>query len=245
MFRYCLIIEYNGEKFSGWQRQPDRPSVQQALEEAIKKFSGEEVKAYAAGRTDAGVHARGQVVHFDLTKQWEGFRIGEALNYHLRTYRIAIISAKAVSRDFEARFSAKMRHYEYIILNRRTPAALDYGFVWHVPIKLDVKAMHEAGQLLVGQHDFTTFRAAECQAKSPIKTIDSVSVSQTEEYIKIKISALSFLHHQVRSITGSLKMVGAGKWNAQNLEEALKAKDRKRCAMLAPSCGLYLIGVDY
>ena len=245
MFRYCLTIEYNGERFSGWQYQPDRPSVQQALEEAIESFSGEKVKTQAAGRTDAGVHAKGQVVHFDLSKNWDSFRIGEALNYHLREHRIAIINSKAVDQDFEARFSAKMRHYEYIILNRRAPAVLDFGLVWHVPKLLDVEKMHQAAQILLGRHDFTTFRATECQAKSPIRTIDRIEVFQCEEYIKVQVSALSFLHHQVRSIVGSLKLVGAGKWSVNEFKNALEAKDRKRCGTQAPANGLYLIGVDY
>ncbi len=245
MFRYCLIVEYNGAKFSGWQKQPNQPTVQNAFEIAIEKFSGEKVNVQASGRTDAGVHARGQVVHFDLKKQWEAFRIGEALNYHLRIHQIVIISSKAVDQDFEARFSAKQRHYEYIILNRRTPPALDLGLVWHVPKPLDVEKMNKSAKHFLGKHDFTTFRSVECQANSPIRTIDRFEVIKQGDNILFQVSALSFLHHQVRSLVGTLKLVGEGKWSENDLIKALEAKDRTACGTQAPACGLYLTSVDY
>ncbi len=245
MFRYCLTIEYNGAGFSGWQFQPDRPSIQGALEEAIYKFSSEQVKVQAAGRTDAGVHARGQVVHFDLKKNWQAFRIAEALNYHLRPNKIVVLNAREVDEEFNARFSAKKRYYEYIILNRRAPPALDLGLVWHVIPKLDVKKMQRGAKIFIGKHDFSTFRASECQAKSPIKTIDEFGVFAKGEYIYFNVSAPSFLHHQVRSLVGSLKMVGEGKWSINDLENALKAKDRKACGAQAPASGLYLTKVEY
>ncbi len=245
MFRYCLTIEYKGTGFCGWQRQPNLPSIQGSLEEAIKKFSSENVKVQAAGRTDAGVHARGQVVHFDLQKKWDSFRISEALNYHLRPLNIVVLKAKSVKSDFNARFSAVKRHYEYIILNRRPPPCLERDLVWHVAKKLDIEKMAEAAKMVEGLHDFTTFRSLECQAKSPIKTIDSFTISRKNDHIYFRISAPSFLHHQVRSLVGSLKMVGEGKWTIDDFAMAFAAKDRKACAALAPSCGLYLMKVDY
>ena len=245
MFRYRINIEYDGTDYSGWQRQPDQPSLQQAIEEAIEKFSGENVNIQAAGRTDAGVHARGQVAHFDLCKEWDAFRIGEALNYHLRAHRIVIISSSSVGDDFEARFSATMRHYEYLILNRRAPAAVEHGLMWHVPVLLDEKVMQDAAQKTVGKHDFTTFRATECQAKSPVKTIDRFDVRREGERLVVEVSARSFLHHQVRSLVGSLKLVGEGKWSIDDYEGALAAKERARCGTQAPATGLYLVKVDY
>lgn len=245
MPRYRLTIEYDGTPFFGWQRQLDHPSVQQALEEAIEAFSGEKVTTQAAGRTDSGVHALGQVAHFDLSREWDPFRIGEALNYHLKRNPVAIIKSEAVGDDFEARFSAKARHYEYRILNRRARAALEHKRVWHVSTQLDVDAMHMAAQTILGQHDFTTFRAAECQAKSPIRTLDKLDVFRQADHVVITASARSFLHHQVRSITGSLKLVGAGKWSPRDFRKALDAKDRARCGALAPPAGLYLVKVDY
>jgi len=245
MPRFKLTIEYDGTGFAGWQRQPDQPSVQQSLEEAIAGFSGEKVTTQAAGRTDAGVHARGQVAHFDLVRQWDAFRVGQALNYHLKPAPIAIVECHEVGVDFEARFSAKKRYYQYIILNRRARPTLELNRVWHVPVPLDADLMHEAAQCLVGKHDFTTFRAAECQAKSPVKTLNEISVTRHSEHIFITLSALSFLHHQVRSFAGSLKMVGEGKWLANDLKNALKAKDRSWCGAMAPAAGLYLSRVDY
>lgn len=245
MPRYKLTLEYDGSPFKGWQRQADQPSVQQALEEAIERFAGERVTTQAAGRTDSGVHALGQVVHFDLEKPRDPFRIREALNYHLRPDPIAVLEAEAVGDDFEARFSAIARHYEYRILNRRAPSALEAGRVWHVPVPLDAEAMHQAAQMILGRHDFTTFRAAECQANSPVRTLDHFAVRREVEHIVVTASARSFLHHQVRSMVGSLKLVGEGKWSPADFRAALDAADRSRCGALAPSDGLYLTRVDY
>jgi tRNA pseudouridine38-40 synthase len=245
MPRYKLTLEYDGSPFKGWQRQTDQPSVQQALEEAIERFTGERVTTQAAGRTDSGVHALGQVVHFDLAGPRDPFRLREALNYHLRPAPVVVLEAEAVGEDFEARFSALARHYEYRILNRRAPAALEARRVWHVPTPLDAEAMHAAAQGILGQHDFTTFRAAECQAKSPIKTLDHFAVRREIDHIVVTARARSFLHHQVRSMVGSLKLVGEGKWSPDDFRAALDAADRSRCGALAPSAGLYLTKVDY
>ncbi len=245
MARFKLTIEYDGTSFSGWQRQKDRMSVQQALEDAIERFSGERVTTQAAGRTDAGVHALGQVAHFDLSKDWDAFRVREALNYHLRPHAVAVVECETVGADFEARFSAKARHYEYRILNRRAPAAIERNQVWHVPTPLNAARMHKAAQLILGLHDFTTFRSSECQAKSPMRTLDVFDVRGDGEVIAITASARSFLHHQVRSMVGSLKLVGEGKWSPADFRAALDAADRSRCGGMAPSSGLYLTGVDY
>lgn len=245
MPRYRLTLEYDGTPFCGWQRQVGAPSVQEALEAAIAGFSAEKVVTQAAGRTDAGVHALGQVAHFDLANPRDPFRIGEALNFHLKPLPVAVIDVTEVPESFEARFSAIARHYEYRILTRRGRPALEEKRVWHVPFALDAEAMDHAAQALVGQHDFTTFRAAECQAKSPVKTLDRLDVRQEGSHLVISASARSFLHHQVRSIVGSLKLVGQGKWNAHHLEKVLKARDRSLCGPLAPPCGLYLVRVDY
>lgn len=245
MHRYCLTIEYDGTPFHGWQRQNTHASVQQCIEEAIASFSGETVNTQAAGRTDAGVHALGQVAHFDLTKQWDPFRVQEALNYHLKAHPISILDVVAVGMDFEARFSALARHYEYRILNRRPRPAVERHHVWHVPKPLDAESMHVAAQLLLGVHDFTTFRSAACESKSPVKSIDRCDVRRELDHIIVNVSARSFLHHQVRSITGSLKMVGEGKWTPQDFGAALDAKQRARCGPQAPASGLYLTHVDY
>lgn len=220
-------------------------SVQQALEEAVERFCGELPVTQAAGRTDAGVHAFGQVVHFDLSVPKDPFRIREALNYHLRPHPVAVLLAEAVSDDFEARFSAVARHYEYRILNRRARPALEDGRVWHVPVPLDADAMHAAAQLILGRHDFTTFRSAECQANSPVRTLDLLDVMGQGETIVVACKARSFLHHQVRSMVGSLKLVGDGKWRPREFRAALDARDRSRCGPLAPAAGLYLVRVDY
>ena len=245
MPRYRLTLEYDGTPYVGWQRQPDRPSVQQSLETAINGFSGEHVDVQAAGRTDAGVHAFGQVAHFDLERQWDAFRVGQAINFHLKPQPIVVIACEMVDERFQARFSALSRHYIYKILNRRARPTLQLNRVWHVPVELDAEMMHEAAQVLVGEHDFTTFRAAECQSKSPVKTLDKIQVDNIGEEIFVRVSAKSFLHHQVRSITGSLKMVGEGKWGTKDLENALNAKERSWCAPMAPAAGLYLVSVDY
>jgi tRNA pseudouridine38-40 synthase len=243
--RYRLTLEYDGTPFCGWQRQADRLSVQQALEEAIERFSGELAVTQAAGRTDAGVHALGQVVHVDLSRDWKPFRVSEALNYHLKPHPIAVLKAEAVPDSFEARFSATARHYEYRILNRRARPALEDHRVWHVPVPLDADAMHAAAQFAIGKHDFSTFRAAECQAKTPVKTLDRLAVSRLADTIVVAASARSFLHHQVRSMVGSLKLVGEGRWSPSDFKDALDAADRSRCGPMAPPDGLYLVRVDY
>ena len=245
MPRYKLTIEYDGRPFCGWQRQAHDLSVQQVLEEAIARFSGETVTTQAAGRTDAGVHALGQVVSFDLSRAWDPFKIREALNFHTKPHPVAIVECAAVDDAFEARFSATARHYEYRILNRRARPALEAGRVWHVPVVLDADAMHAAAKLILGRHDFTTFRASECQANSPIRTLEQFDVSRQAEMIVVTAKARSFLHSQVRSMVGSLKLVGDGKWHPRDFRAALDAVDRARCGPLAPPDGLYLTGVSY
>ena len=245
MPRYRLTLEYDGSPFCGWQRQAGDLSVQQVLEEAIERFSGERAVTQAAGRTDAGVHALGQVVTFDLERGWDPFRVREALNFHTKPHPVAVVACEAVDEAFEARFSAKARAYEYRILNRRARPALDAHRVWHVAVPLDAQAMHAAAQLILGRHDFTTFRAAECQAKSPEKTLDLLDVSRQAEMIVVTAKARSFLHSQVRSMVGSLKLVGEGKWLPRDFRAALDARNRARCGPLAPPDGLYLTKVDY
>jgi tRNA pseudouridine38-40 synthase len=245
MPRYRLTVEYDGRPFVGWQRQDNGPSVQGALEDAIEKFSGLRVTVTGAGRTDAGVHAKGQVAHFDLEKDFVPDKVRDALNHFLRPQPVVVLEAGLAAVDFHARFSATKRHYLYRILNRRSPPALDAGFVWHVSTSLDAEAMHRAAQALVGQHDFTTFRAAECQAQSPVKTLDRLTVTRQDEEIHIEAEARSFLHHQVRSFVGSLKQVGEGKWRERDLADALAACDRSRCGPVSPPDGLCLMKVDY
>ena len=243
--RYRLTIEYDGAPFVGWQRQDNGPSVQGALEAAIEKLSGERVTVTGAGRTDAGVHALGQVAHFDLVKTFEPQKVRDALNYHLRPNPVSVLEAAMVDNEFHARFGATARHYLFRILNRRSPPALEAGRVWHVSPKLDAEAMHAAAQYLVGQHDFTTFRAAECQAQSPMKTLDRLDVSRRADEIHIEASARSFLHHQIRSFAGTLKLVGEGKWTPLQVKKALDARDRSACGPVSPPEGLYLVRVDY
>src|SRR5579863_7553137 len=245
MPRYRLILEYDGTGFVGWQRQDNGASIQGALEEAIEKLSGARVTVTGAGRTDAGVHALGQVAHFDLEKEFEPGKVRDALNHYLRPAPVVVLEAGLADGEFHARFSAEARHYLYRILNRRSPPALEQGRVWHVSPRLDAEAMHHAAQALVGQHDFTTFRAAECQAASPVKTLDALSVRRAGGEIHVEARARSFLHHQVRSIVGSLKLVGEGKWRPGDVAAALEARDRARCGPVAPSEGLYLVRVDY
>ena len=245
MSRYRLTIEYDGGALVGWQRQDNGASVQGALEDAIEQLSSERVSVHGAGLTDAGVHALGQVAHFDLEKEFAPDRVRDALNHFLRPATIVVLEAAVVAPDFHARFSASARHYLYRILVRRPLPALERGHVWHIVHALDAKAMDHAAQALVGQHDFTTFRAAECQAKSPLKTLDSLSVRRVADEIHIEASARSFLHNQVRSMVGSLKLVGEGKWRPRDLADALEAKDRSRCGPVAPPDGLYLVKVDY
>ena len=245
MPRYRIVIEYDGGPFVGWQRQANGPSVQQALEEAVRAFSGENVVVKGAGRTDAGVHALGQVAHFDLERKRGTDTIRDAVNAHLRPQPITVISAEEVAADFDARFSAKRRHYLYRISDRRAPPALDRGRVWWVMQPLAADAMHEAAQALIGQHDFTTFRSAECQAKSPVKTLDRLDVSREGNEVIVRADARSFLHNQVRSMVGALKKVGEGKWPVGAVGEALEARDRSRSGPVAPPDGLYLVAVDY
>jgi tRNA pseudouridine38-40 synthase len=245
MPRYKLILEYDGTPFVGWQLQDNGPSVQGRLAQAIKAFSGEETSPRGAGRTDAGVHAQGQVAHFDLTKDWPTDKVRDALNAQLRPDPVSVLACEGAASDFDARFSALARHYLYRIVNRRSPLALERDRAWRVVQKLDAAAMHDAAQVLVGHHDFSTFRSAECQAASPVKTLDRLTVSREGEEIRIEASARSFLHNQVRSMVGSLKLVGEGKWRAGDLEQALAARDRAACGPVAPACGLYLVKVDY
>jgi len=245
MMRYRLTLEYDGGPFAGWQRQENGPSVQGALEGAIFKFSSERVTVTGAGRTDAGVHAFGQVAHFDLEREFPADTVRDALNHFLRPDPVSVLEAQAAAPDFHARFSATARHYLYVIVCRRAPLALEDGRAWHVVRDLDAGAMHEAAQMLTGQHDFTTFRASECQAKSPVKTLDRLDVTRDRDHIRIAASARSFLHHQVRSMAGTLKLVGEGKWSARMVADALEARDRAQCGTVAPSHGLYLVRVDY
>ena len=245
MPRYKLTIEYDGTPFVGWQVQDNGASVQGAITEAIAAFTGERVMLQGAGRTDAGVHALGQVAHVDLAKNWDVDTVRDAINFHLRPHPIAVLTVKSVADTFEARFSAIKRHYLYRIINRRADLTLEQNRVWRMPRTLDSVAMHAGAQRLIGRHDFTTFRAAECQAKSPVKTLDRLAVVRDGEQIRIETSARSFLHHQVRSIVGSLIHVGEGKWSAADLEAALAARDRARCGQVAPPYGLYLVRVEY
>ena len=245
MPRYKLTIEYDGAGLVGWQRQENGPSVQAALEAAIAKFCGEQVTVYGAGRTDAGVHALGQVAHVDLVRQAPADTVRDAINAHLRPAAIAVLAAEIAPGDFHARFDAIRRHYRYRILNRRAPPALERGLVWHVGAACDAEAMHEAGQILVGKHDFTSFRAAECQAKSPLKTLDALTVSRRGDEIEVAVRAPSFLHHQVRNMVGTLRLIGEGKWSPADLEAALAARDRARGGPTAPAEGLCLVAVDY
>ncbi len=245
MPRYKLTIEYDGTPFSGWQMQENGPSVQARLREAVRAFSGEDFAPRGAGRTDAGVHATGQVAHIVLTREWPADTVAKALNFYLRPDPIAILACDAVPDDFDARFSALARHYRYRILNRRAPLTLEANRAWRVVHALDHEAMQAAAQHLIGRHDFTTFRAAGCQAKSPLRTLDVLSVARSGEAIDIRAKARSFLHHQVRSMVGSLKLVGEGKWAPGDIHAALEARDRRRCGALAPAHGLYLTQVDY
>lgn len=246
MPRLKLTIEYDGGPFVGWQRQTNGRSVQQAIEEALAKLTGETVTLRGAGRTDAGVHALGQVAHIDLDRQWTDDVLRDGLNAHLRPEPIAVLSAETVTADFDARFSAIRRHYIYRMSMRRAPPALESGRTWHVKRPLDAVAMQRGARRLIGKHDFTTFRSVECQAKSPVKTLDSLHVVLRDaDEIAVTATARSFLHNQVRSLVGSLKLVGEGKWSADDLEAALHARSRAACGPVAPAHGLYLMRVDY
>ncbi|HEY6382032.1 MAG TPA: tRNA pseudouridine(38-40) synthase TruA [Pseudolabrys sp.] len=245
MPRYKLTLEYDGAPFAGWQIQADQRTVQGVLTAAIEALTGEKTLVQGAGRTDAGVHARGQVAHVDLARNWDLDTVRDALNAHLRPHPVAILGAELVSDNFNARTSAIRRHYIYRIINRRPDLALEAGHAWRVPRPLDTDAMNIAAQRLVGKHDFTTFRSTECQAKSPVKTLDVLSVERNGEEVTVTAVARSFLHSQVRSMVGSLEAVGEGKWSADDLSRALAARDRTACGPVAPPEGLYLMRVDY
>ena len=245
MPRYRLTLEYDGSGYNGFQVQAGQPTVQGAIERAIAAFSGEAVRIAAAGRTDTGVHATGQVVSFDLSKPWPERTVMNALNAHLIEEAVAVLDCETVDDDWHARFSATGRRYLYRILNRPGRPALDLGRVWHVKKALDAEAMHAAARALVGLHDFTTFRDVNCQSKSPEKTLDVATVARVGDEVHLVFEARSFLHRQVRSMTGSLVEVGLGRWTAEDLKAALEARDRTRCGPVAPSDGLYLTGVGY
>jgi tRNA pseudouridine38-40 synthase len=245
MPRYKLTIEYDGTPFVGWQMQENGRSVQQALAEAVAAFCGEEVAVHGAGRTDAGVHALGQVAHVDLSRDWPADTVRDAINQHLKPEPVAVLQTEEVAEDFDARFSATARHYLYRIIDRRAPLTLEAGRAWQVPVVLDAAAMDEAAKELLGRHDFTTFRAAECQAKSPVKTLDRLDVSREGALVLVRASARSFMHNQVRSMVGSLKLVGQGKWTRGDMAAALATRDRAACGPVAPPQGLYLVRVDY
>ena len=245
MPRYKLTIEYDGALYSGWQRQENGHSIQQALEEAFGRLTGVTPHVAGAGRTDAGVHARGQVAHVDLERDWHGWRLREAINAHLLAERISVVEAATVGEDFDARRSAIRRHYRYVVVNRRAPLVFERGRAWLVKKSLDASAMHEAAQVLIGRHDFSTFRDSQCQANSPLRTLDYFEVRKSDEQISFYVGARSFLHRQVRSMVGSLVEVGVGKWSVQNFRDALEVAERRRCGPVAPPDGLYLESVDY
>lgn len=245
MPRYKLIIEYDGGPFVGWQRQDNGPSVQQALEEAALRYCGQPVVAHASGRTDAGVHALGQVAHVDIDRGDPADKVRDALNAHLRPLPVAVVAAEQVDEEFHARFSCRERSYIYRILNRRSPPALDAGRVWWVSRPLDADAMHAAAQELVGAHDFTSFRAKECQANSPLKTLDELTVTRRGEEIEVFARARSFLHHQVRNMVGTLAVAGQGKWTPADVRGILAARDRAKAGQTAPATGLYFLRAEY
>jgi tRNA pseudouridine38-40 synthase len=249
MPRFALKIEYHGAPFSGWQRQKQHASVQGALEDALRRLEPEMPRIAAAGRTDAGVHALGQVAHCDLQRDWDPFRLAEAVNYHLKPAPVAIVTAARVADDFHARFSARERRYRYRMICRRAPLVHDAGLAWRLPKPLNVEAMRAAAVHLLGRHDFTTFRAVGCQAKSPVKTVDALNIEAVDcdgrSELRIDVRARSFLHNQVRSFVGSLERVGAEAWSPDDLRMALEARDRAACGPVAPPDGLYLVGVGY
>ena len=245
MPRYRLILEYDGGPYCGFQAQAELPTVQASLERAVKAFCGETVTVHAAGRTDTGVHALGQVAHIELERDWPAKTVREAINAHMTREPIVVVDAAMAAEDFHARFSAKGRRYLYRVLNRRGPPALDAGRVWHVKKPLDAAAMHAAAQALVGHHDFTTFRDAACQSKSPVKALDEARVWREGDEVRLAFAARSFLHRQVRSMTGTLAEVGSGRWSTGDVADALAARDRQACGPVAPAGGLYLVSVDY
>lgn len=245
MPRYKITVEYDGARFWGFQAQVGGPTVQVALEQAIAAFCGEHVRVHGAGRTDSGVHAIAMTVHFDLDVARDARTIAGALNFYLREQGVAVLGAEDVDDRFHARFSAKRRHYLYRIINRNAPLTFDDGRAWLVRAELDAEAMNEAAQVLVGHHDFSTFRHAQCQSKSPMKTLDYLTVEHEGREIFIHTGSRSFLHYQVRSIVGSLKLVGEGKWTAADLQQALERRNRTACGPVAPPEGLYFVAVDY
>ena len=245
MPRYRLTIEYDGNPYAGFQAQAGLPTVQGAIETAVKGFSGQDVRIAAAGRTDSGVHATGQVVHVDLDRDWPAETVMNALNAHLVKEAVAVLDSARVADDWHARFSATGRRYRFRILNRPGRPALERGKVWHMRKPLDAAAMHDAAQTLLGHHDFTTFRDLACQANSPMRTLDVARVERAGEEVHLVFEARSFLHRQVRSMTGTLVEVGLGRWTAQDVADALAARDRTACGPVAPSDGLYLTGVVY
>jgi tRNA pseudouridine38-40 synthase len=245
MPRFKLLLEYDGAPFVGWQRQENGVSVQQVLEEAVFAMTGEERVVAGAGRTDAGVHASGQVVHLDLSRDWTPFRLAEGLNAHCVPHPVAVLGVESVADNFDARHSARGRRYVYRVVNRRAPLTFDRGCAWRIKPRLDVNAMREAALVLIGRHDFTTFRDVQCQAKSPVRTLDRLDVVRDGDAVTFEVGALSFLHRQVRSMVGSLVDVGTGRWTAVDLRAALEAADRSRCGQVAPPHGLYLTRVDY
>lgn len=245
MTRFRLTVEFDGRPFMGWQRQRHGPSVQQAIEEAVRDITGEEATLHAAGRTDAGVHALAMTAHVDIERPITAFRFSEGVNARLRPQPVAILAAEEASDDFHARFSCIGRRYVYRIVNRRAPLALEAGRAWKVAVPLDAAAMHEAAQLLVGLHDFTTFRSAHCQSESPVKTLDRLDVRREGDAILFDVAARSFLHHQVRSMVGCLQLVGRGKWTAADLRAALEARDRQALGFNAPPDGLYFAAAIY
>ena len=245
MPRYALTIEYDGGSYFGWQRQEGLETIQGAIETAAKKIAGRAVDVYGSGRTDAGVHALAQIAHIDFPKEMRADKLRDALNYHLGDHPIAILDARACGEEFHARFDAKSREYLYRICPRRPHLALEAGRVWRVPYKIDADIMHDAAQSLVGEHDFTSFRDGQCQAKSPVKTLDQITVLRVADEVHITVKARSFLHKQVRSIVGTLNEVGRGKWQPRQVAKALAAKDRTACGPVAPPDGLYLVKVSY
>ena len=245
MPRYRLDLEYDGGPYNGFQAQEALPTVQGSIERAVKAFCGETLRLHAAGRTDTGVHALGQVIHIDLERDWWPEVVRDALNAHLAPEPVSVIAASLAPEGFHARFSATGRRYLYRIANRIAPPSLDKGRVWHVKKPLDVAAMGLAARALIGLHDFTTFRDAACQAKSPVKTLDVAEVSREGDEVRLVFAARSFLHRQVRSMTGSLAEVGAGRWTPDDLAAALAAKNRAACGPVAPATGLYLASVEY
>jgi tRNA pseudouridine38-40 synthase len=247
MPRYRMTVEYDGGPYVGWQRQDNGPSAQGAIEAAVLSLTGETVSIRGAGRTDSGVHAMGQVIHADLSKEWLPFKLQNALNAHLRLgrQRVSILNVEVVTEHFDARFSALRRHYLYRIISRQAPLAIEAGKAWWVPKALDHEAMHAAAQTLVGRHDFSTFRSVHCQANSPVRTLDRLDVTRNGELIEIRATAQSFLHNQIRSFAGTLKLAGEGKWTVDDVRSALEARDRKACGPVAPPEGLYFMQVDY